>query len=90
MTAPLSSLSRSALIAALEASRKALTAKMFAADAGVTCEHEGRHYITAGRPGFNSPANNRDGYATEAAARAASAGYVRRAMIADRRRRTGR
>lgn len=28
----------------------------------------GRWYITMGRPGYNSPANNRDGYASEGAA----------------------
>jgi hypothetical protein len=33
---------------------------------------ETRWFITIGRPGFNLPANNRLGYATEAAAMAAS------------------
>jgi hypothetical protein len=35
----------------------------------------GRWFITMGHPGFNSRANNRDGYATEAAARKALASY---------------
>jgi hypothetical protein len=34
-----------------------------------------RWFITLGHPGFNSPANNRNGYATEAGARAASRKY---------------
>lgn len=31
-------------------------------------EHGGRWFITFGNAGFNSPANNRDGYATKASA----------------------
>ena len=38
----------------------------------------GRWFITMGHPGFNSPANNREGYASEAAARAAVLRYGRR------------
>lgn len=37
----------------------------------------GRFYITMGHPGFNSPANNRDGYATHAKALAAIRRYSR-------------
>lgn len=37
----------------------------------------GRFYITMGHPGFNSPANNRDGYATRAKATAAIRRYKR-------------
>lgn len=36
----------------------------------------GRWFITMGQPGFNSPANNRDGYASEAAALAARDRYA--------------
>lgn len=35
----------------------------------------GRFYITMGHAGFNSPANNRDGYATRAKALAAIRNY---------------
>jgi hypothetical protein len=35
----------------------------------------GRFFITMGHPGFNSPANNRDGYATAAKALAAIRRY---------------
>jgi hypothetical protein len=35
----------------------------------------GRWFITMGHPGFNSPANNRGGYASQAAAAAAIARY---------------
>jgi hypothetical protein len=35
----------------------------------------GRWFITIGNPGFNSPANNRNGYATEEGAMAASLRY---------------
>ena len=34
----------------------------------VVFELNGRWYISMGRPGFNSKANNRNGYATEKAA----------------------
>lgn len=36
----------------------------------------GRWFIAMGQPGFNSPANNRDGYASEASAIAASRRYA--------------
>lgn len=36
----------------------------------------GRFFITIGHPGFNSPANNRDGYESEPKARAALARYA--------------
>ena len=36
-----------------------------------------RFVITMGHPGYNSPANNRDGYTTEEGARAAVARYSR-------------
>lgn len=39
--------------------------------AAAVAEHRGRWFITMGHPGYNSIANNRSGYATEAAARAA-------------------
>jgi hypothetical protein len=39
---------------------------------------ETRYYITMGHPGFNLPANNRKGYATEKAAMAASLRCERR------------
>ena len=35
----------------------------------------GRWFITIGHPGFNSPANNRDGYASRASAVAAFRKY---------------
>lgn len=35
----------------------------------------GRWYITMGHPGFNSPANNRSGYASRGAAEAAIRRY---------------
>ena len=35
----------------------------------------GRAFITMGHPGFNSPANNRSGYATPGAAQAAVVRY---------------
>ena len=38
----------------------------------------GRWFITMGHPGFNSPANNRDGYATKRAAEKALAMYANR------------
>jgi hypothetical protein len=38
----------------------------------------GRWFITMGHPGFNSTANNRDGYASQAKAEAAIAKYGRR------------
>jgi hypothetical protein len=38
----------------------------------------GRWFITMGHPGYNSPANNRDGYTTEASARAAIHRYATR------------
>ena len=37
----------------------------------------GRAYIALGQPGFNSPANNRGGYSSEKAARAASKRYAK-------------
>lgn len=40
----------------------------------------GRWYITAGHPGFNLPANNRSGYASATAARAAMDRLVRKAV----------
>jgi hypothetical protein len=42
----------------------------FTMDGPDVIEHNGRFYINMGRPGFNTRANNRDGYATrESAAR---------------------
>ncbi len=38
---------------------------------------DGRWFVTMGHPGFNSPANNRDGYATLARALAAVRAYGR-------------
>jgi len=38
----------------------------------------GRYYITMGHPGFNSPANNRDGYVSQDSARSAIRRYGRR------------
>lgn len=35
---------------------------------GVVAEYGGRFYVTLGHAGFNTPANNRDGYATRAGA----------------------
>jgi len=40
--------------------------------------NEPRYYITMGNPGFNLPANNKAGYATEKAAMAASLRCERR------------
>jgi hypothetical protein len=37
----------------------------------------GRYFITMGHPGFNSPANNRGGYASRAKAEAAMRHYAR-------------
>jgi hypothetical protein len=37
-----------------------------------------RYYIAIGQAGFNSPANNRNGYKTDAAAAAASLRYSKR------------
>jgi hypothetical protein len=37
----------------------------------------GRWFITMGHPGFNSPANNRSGYASQAKALAAMRRYAR-------------
>jgi len=42
----------------------------------VTSAPSGRWFITMGHPGYNSPANNRRGYATAAAARAAVRRYT--------------
>jgi len=41
----------------------------------------GRWYITMGRPGFNSPANNQIGYHSADRARAAIAYYTKRGQI---------
>lgn len=38
----------------------------------------GRFYITMGHAGYNSPANNFDGYASKASALKASKGYMER------------
>ena len=38
----------------------------------------GRWYITMGHAGFNSKANNRDGYASDKRARLAMANYLRK------------
>ncbi len=40
-------------------------------------KHAGRFFITFGHAGFNSDANNKDGYATEANARAAIRNYLK-------------
>jgi hypothetical protein len=45
----------------------------------------GRFYITMGHPGFNSPANNRDGYATKAKALAAIRRYSARYLVGGKR-----
>lgn len=46
---------------------------------GVTVENvRGRYFIALGQPGFNSPANNRNGYASASAAAAASQRYASR------------
>lgn len=39
-------------------------------------EFQGRWYIQAYKPGFNSPANNRDGYGTKGSAVAALKRYA--------------
>jgi hypothetical protein len=39
-------------------------------------EHEGRYYITFGHAGFNSPANNGNGYGSKAKALAAMKHYM--------------
>jgi hypothetical protein len=39
-------------------------------------EYEGRHYITFGHAGYNSPANNGDGYGSKAKALAAMKHYM--------------
>jgi hypothetical protein len=49
--------------------------KLFSTTSAVM-KHEGRWFITFGNPGFNSPSNNRDGYATFAAALGASKRYA--------------
>jgi hypothetical protein len=49
--------------------------KLFSQTSAVM-EHEGRWYITFGNPGFNSPMNNRDGYASFAAAIGATKRYA--------------
>lgn len=41
------------------------------AEATKQCEYDGRWYITMGHAGFNTPANNRNGYATQGAAKGA-------------------
>lgn len=41
----------------------------------VVAAQGGRYFITMGHPGFNSRANNGNGYATATAAKAASARY---------------
>lgn len=55
-------------------------------------EETGGWYIAAGKPGFNSPTNNRGGYKTEQAAIRASAGYKARgdAHRAEMARKRGR
>jgi hypothetical protein len=40
-------------------------------------EYKGRWYIRMGQPGYNTRANNRDGYASKAKALAAVAKYTR-------------
>jgi hypothetical protein len=49
----------------------------FCADS-IKTDHSGRWYITMGHPGFNSPANNRMGYASRAKAEAARRHYAER------------
>lgn len=46
-----------------------LNQKLMAAVAP-TVEHNGRHFITMGHPGFNTKANNRNGFASKARAEA--------------------
>lgn len=55
----------------------ALTQFMRSPQEEVAMQHQGtgRWYITMGRPGFNSRANNADGYASKEAAIAASERY---------------
>lgn len=45
------------------------------------CQHQvtefhGRYYVTMGHAGFNTPANNRNGYCSQATAKAAVAKYL--------------
>lgn len=56
--------------------------KMVCSDAKCTdgvVQSGSRWYVTMGHPGFNTPSNNRQGYASEAAARATIARYVAKA-----------
>ena len=47
----------------------------------VYCGGDVRYFIAVGFAGFNSPANNRSGYVTAQAARAASLRYERKGSV---------
>lgn len=50
--------------------------------AGAVELRDGRWFIVIGHAGFNSPANNRNGYPTDVAAQSAIRFYQRRGLVA--------
>jgi hypothetical protein len=61
-------------LAGQQTRKRTMNALLNSTDRVVAIEVRGevRYFITMGRPGFNLPANNRNGYATAKAAEAAS------------------